>query len=409
MKPEKVRSPLAVLTERILGDTTTDLRGLLFPWYQSELISSRRSSLIISRVRLIALLFAVLTPMWIAVDVMFLSAATSFKLAAGRLTASATFALLSILYRRSDRPRDAYVALGLLFLIPSAFFLYSHILFRSSPVHLTGLSASLVTGYAFLPFVMAAGLSVFPLTVLEGVAFALPAFVVQAASSIFAGNLIVSDAYLGLLWLFMLIAMVAVLAGMSQLHYLTEIITKSAHDPLTKGFNRVAGEELMEKYYLLAKRANTPLTLVFLDLDDFKSVNDRYGHEAGDDLLRNASSAILKAIRREDLLIRWGGEEFLIVLPNTGGHGPASIVKRLGALGIGLRPDGTPLTASLGQAEHLQDKPADLANLIEIADKRMYRAKRSGKNGVCFGDHDSEFLAAWVPTEAAKKDSARPA
>jgi len=379
------------LTQRILGESNTDLRGLLFPWYQSELISSHRAALIISRVRLIAAAFALLSPTWIVLDIIFFPAAMCIKLAIGRLVASGAFAVLSLLYQKSDRMKDAYLALAMMFLIPTLFFWYSHFLFATIPLELTGLSASLVAGYAFLPFIMAVGLGVFPLTALEGLAFASPALMVELVSGAFGANLVSPDAHLGLIWLFFLVAMVAVLAGMSQLHYLSEIVIKSSHDPLTTAFNRAAGEELLEKYFLLAQRNDTPLSLVFVDLDNFKSINDSYGHEAGDAVLRSAATAIDDSIRREDLLIRWGGEEFLIVLPHAAGKDPTSMVARLAENGFGTRPDGKPVTASMGQAEFLSDKPDDLAKFVELADRRMYCAKRSGKNRICYGDETAEI------------------
>lgn len=388
---------MAWLSERILGRrANSDLRGLLFPWYQSGIVASQRTSLIISRVRLISALFALLTPLWIILDILFFPPDTYLKLAATRLAASAGFAALALLYRKSDRIMDAYVALATMFLIPTLFFVYSHVLFASTPASVTGFSASLVAGYAFLPFIMAAGLSVFPLTALEGLAFALPALVAESVSDILGHTLIAQNTQLGLLWLFCLLATMAVLAGMSQLHYLSEIVIKSSHDPLTGAFNRAAGEELLEKYYLMAQRNQMPLTLIFLDLDNFKSLNDTYGHEAGDEALRNATSAILNRTRREDLLIRWGGEEFLLVLPYAEGKDPAAMTRRLGYHGIGLRPDGTPLTASLGQAEYLRDQPRNLGHFIDIADRRMYCAKRSGKNRLCYGDGPDDIGTDWA-------------
>jgi len=386
------------LLDRVLGDrASSDLRGLLFPWYQPEIVASQRTSLIISRVRFIAALFALLTPLWIVLDMMFFPPGTYLKLATARLAAAVAFGALALLYHKSDRLRDAYIALALMFMIPTLFFVYSHMLFTSSGAQLTGFTASLVTGYAFLPFIMAAGLSVFPLTALEGLIFALPALFAELLSSAFGSSFISQDAHLGMIWLFALIATIAILAGMSQLHYLSEIVIKSSHDPLTGAFTRGAGEELLEKYYLMARRNNIPLTLIFMDLDNFKSVNDTYGHEAGDEVLRNAAQAILQQIRKEDLLVRWGGEEFLLVLPHADGKDPASTMKRLGSHGIGLRPDGTPLTASLGQAEYLRDRPRDLAEFIDIADRRMYRAKSSGKNRLCYGEDPSELTVDWAP------------
>lgn len=378
---------------KILGESHADLRGLMLPWYQSDLVASQRASLIISRVRLVSIFFAVLTPLWIVLDTAFLRPEVWTQLAVARLLASVAFAILSISFQRSDRMTDAYAAIAALFAIPTVFFAFSHWLFSGIDNGLTGMAASLVTGYAFLPFVMAAGLSVFPLTAAEGLVFALPALGAEILAGLYGSGVVDADSHLGLLWLLALIAAVAVLSGMSQLHFLIEIIIKSSHDQLTNAFNRAAGEELLEKYFLLSQRNLTPLTLIFIDLDKFKSVNDTFGHEAGDGVLREAAEKIMNSIRRVDLFVRWGGEEFLIVAPYTTGDTSNALLERLSNTGLGQRPDGKPVTASMGRAELLADKPDSLGRLIEIADQRMYKAKQSGRNRMVFGEGSEDVVA----------------
>ena len=387
-----MRRLLNRLTNRLLGEVTSDLRGLLIPRYQRDIVGSRRAALIINRVRLIAALFAVLTPLWIVLDVIFFPMEIWTMLAAGRLFVSVGFILLSLLYRSSDRIRDAYIAMGVMFFIPSVFFFFSHMVFSHNDITYTDLSVTFITGYAFLPFVMATGLSVFPLTALEGFVFAIPTLLVEGfVGQAFGSTLIPVQAHFGFFWLLVLVAAVAILAAMGQLHFLSEIVYKSSRDALTGAFNRHTGEEMLERYYLLAQRNRAPLSLVFLDLDDFKSINDKFGHDAGDRVLRNAANAIMNSIRREDLLIRWGGEEFVIVLPHTLERGCIEMNHRLSSNGLGLRPDGTALTASLGLAEVLKDKPISMTEFIDLADRRMYLAKQTGKNRICYGNSAEDF------------------
>lgn len=388
---DKTREACKGTLKCILGESNTDLRGLLLPRFQSELVVAQRAALIISRVRLVAILFAVLTPAWVVLDILFLPDVW-IRLATARILAALAFMGLSLSYRKSERMLHAYISIAILFSIPTAFFVFSHWLFAGIQAEVSGMGASLVAGYAFLPFVMAAGLSVFPLTALEGIAFALPAIGVEILAGRFGSGMVDANMQLGLVWLLALISGVAVLSGMSQLHYLTEIIIKSSHDNLTRAFNRAAGKELLEKYFLLAQRNKTPLTLIFFDLDKFKSVNDTYGHEAGDEVLRAASDKIMLAIRKVDLFIRWGGEEFIVVAPYTTGDRSGAITERLGLQGLGLRPDGKPVTASMGRAEYLADDPETVERFMEIADQRMYRAKQSGRNRLCFGDGPDDMV-----------------
>ncbi|MBF0368250.1 MAG: diguanylate cyclase [Magnetococcales bacterium] len=381
------------LLDNLLGGEQGNFQGLLFPWKQPELVSAQRVMLILSRVRLTAIAFAILTPLWIILDIAVFPDDIWTRLAIGRLLASAAFAMVPFLFRDSDRVRDAYLAIILLFSIPTLLFLYSHHLFATIQMTITGIGASFIAGYAFLPFVLVSGLSVFPLTALEGGAFVAPAILVELATGAFGQSLISPDARLGLIWLLILIGAVAVISGMSQLHYLSEIIVKSAHDPLTKVYNRATGSELLEKYFLLARRNGTPLSLLFFDLDHFKSINDHFGHDAGDQVLQNAALALKKAIRKEDLVVRWGGEEFLVVLPHITRMEPSFLIERLGREGLGMRPEGTPLTASMGLGEFTTDQPIHLNAFIELADQRMYRAKQSGRNRLCFGDEEGECFS----------------
>lgn len=374
------------ILKRTLGDISTDLRGIVAPWFYSPLILSHRAELLIGRVRLIAMLFAVLTPLWCLVDQFFMPKDVVWTLFIGRMVAACAFAVLALSFRKSDRSAHAYLALGSLFLIPTLFFIFAGLLL--SDIKGEGLAMSLISGYHLLPFLIAAGLSVFPLTALEGFVFAIPVITVQWVSTVVLGDGAATE-QLGLIWLIILIASVAVLSGMTQLHYLSEIVTKSAHDPLTNAYNRMTGEEFMEKYYSLSLRNKTSFSLVFLDIDHFKSINDNYGHEAGDIILEQVSGALSSQLRKEDSLIRWGGEEFILALPMSDRSDTTEMLTRMGDEGLGLRPDGTALTASVGTACSNLDESVDLSALIKLADERMYMAKEGGRNRCCDGTQNS--------------------
>jgi diguanylate cyclase (GGDEF)-like protein len=186
--------------------------------------------------------------------------------------------------------------------------------------------------------------------------------------------------HLGAFWLLVLIAATATLAGMSQLAFMAALVRQANHDPLTRCFNRASGEELFNLQFSIAERNDAPLAVVFADLDKFKAINDTYGHEAGDRVLVAATETIRGTLRGGDALVRWGGEEFLMVLPNTDCASAIAMLKRLRAHGLGQRPDGNPVTASYGVAERSTDCADDSQHLIATADRRMYQAKESGRD-----------------------------
>ncbi len=153
------------------------------------------------------------------------------------------------------------------------------------------------------------------------------------------------------------------------------------HDPLTDVLNR---NGLAQELSNLSDRLDTrffPLSLIFFDVDHFKEINDQHGHSAGDQVLREIASVIKNHIQRDDLLARWGGEEFLLICPHTQRHEAVLIANRLREIVFDHEwPLGLHVTGSFGVAEVAPDE--DFTVGIERADKAMYRAKQNGRNRV---------------------------
>lgn len=370
-----------VLSVVFAGMTVAEAVDLLVPARQSMIVQRRRSGLVLSRVRIVAATFAVLTPLWIPIDLYVFETLLGISLAVLRLLASVAFILLCYFCRGSDGQGLARLALIWLLAVPTLFFLVSHPLLAQFSIT-DPAQQVIAAGYAFLPFVMVAGLSVFPITLIEGVLLSLPLMGAYLLTGFLGYQQLPFASHLGALWLLSLLAMVATLAGMSQLHFLAQLVEQSSHDGMTKAYNRRVGEEMLAQQFITAQRSGMPLSLAFVDLDNFKSINDRFGHEEGDNALRQAASSLRRVLRRGDVLIRWGGEEFLAVMPNTDPEGAGIAVARLREFGLGMRPDSTPVTASIGIAERLVDQAGRWNELVDKADQRMYAAKQSGKNCV---------------------------
>ena len=154
-------------------------------------------------------------------------------------------------------------------------------------------------------------------------------------------------------------------------------------DPLTRVRNRSFLEEELERMFGRAKVGNGNLTAMMIDVDNFKQYNDGQGHQSGDGLLRFVGALLRGGIRPTDHAIRYGGDEFLILLPDTGGDEAATIGKRLvklfGQYLSCLGPDHK-LSLSVGVASCLEDRATSGHQLVAMADAAMYSAKRSGKN-----------------------------
>lgn len=157
-------------------------------------------------------------------------------------------------------------------------------------------------------------------------------------------------------------------------------------DMLTGLNNRRAFSELVARLWQLGLRNNHPMTVLLLDIDRFKHINDTFGHAQGDTVLKQVARAIASVARTEDVLARWGGEEFILFMPETTLEQAVAVAERIRtkieALRFDLNGKSSLCTASLGVAQ--LDKHTDsLDSLISRADKYLYRAKVSGRNRVC--------------------------
>ena len=154
-------------------------------------------------------------------------------------------------------------------------------------------------------------------------------------------------------------------------------------DFLTGISNRRSFTELAEMEIDRARRYDYPFTVIYIDLDDFKMVNDRFGHAMGDKLLRSFAQALRKKIRTTDLVARLGGDEFGILLPETSTEVAELLVRRLQDAGITLlQKKGCSLPFSMGVVTFLEP-PASVDEMLIISDTVMYAAKKSGKHAIC--------------------------
>jgi len=122
--------------------------------------------------------------------------------------------------------------------------------------------------------------------------------------------------------------------------------------------------------------------VAFLDLDFFKRINDDHGHDAGDKALITAVEQIHQTLRSGNMLVRWGGEEFILIMTNTDFQKAQTALERVRSAGFGTRPEGSPMTASIGVAERIGDQCVDWRAMVELADIRMYKAKNAGRDRI---------------------------
>jgi len=156
-------------------------------------------------------------------------------------------------------------------------------------------------------------------------------------------------------------------------------------DILTGLYNRNYLEQFVDKIVGLAQRNGFPLSVAMIDIDNFKQINDTYGHKKGDEVLKVLGRIIKSSIRKSDIAIRYGGEEILIIFPNSRKINAERIIRRIKErLKNYDFKIGKPVTFSAGISAY----PEDIGNLlsldplIEIADEKLYLAKRKGKDRI---------------------------
>jgi diguanylate cyclase (GGDEF)-like protein len=167
----------------------------------------------------------------------------------------------------------------------------------------------------------------------------------------------------------------------NALLYRTAMLS-ALRDPLTGAGNRKAMDQSLAREIEIARRQNQPLSVLMLDIDHFKGINDTHGHATGDQVLRSVAEAIKDRLRNIDQVFRFGGEEFLIVLSNTGSESAAMVGERLRdaaqQLSYPLNEGPVKLTVSLGCSTLLPGESPD--SLLHRADTALYAAKRHGRN-----------------------------
>ncbi|MBV1789803.1 diguanylate cyclase [Marinobacterium sp. D7] len=158
---------------------------------------------------------------------------------------------------------------------------------------------------------------------------------------------------------------------------------QSATDPLTGLANRLKLDQVLEQEFARSKRYATPFSVILLDVDHFKSINDQHGHLAGDTVLKELATALQLQIRATDLAGRWGGEEFMVICPGTTGDSALACAEKLRqSVQMKRFPAVEYLTISLGVSSFLAEDDSPVT-MVQRADQAMYRAKSSGRNRAC--------------------------
>jgi len=177
--------------------------------------------------------------------------------------------------------------------------------------------------------------------------------------------------------------MIALYQDITERKQLERKLKKLAHfDSLTGACNRGYGLALLGQQLKLARRNKSPLLLAFLDIDGFKAINDTFGHGEGDEVLKDVVKLLKSALREVDIICRMGGDEFLLIFPNSSLKVAPLIKERLEERLVQLNHSlkkPYKIDLSIGLSEYNPENPLTMDELIRIADKKMYEEKKNKK------------------------------
>jgi diguanylate cyclase (GGDEF)-like protein len=356
------------------------LTDLLTSVSHSRDFNVTRSEYIDIRIRLVALVFSVLSMLWIPIDYLTLTGEHFGSIAAIRVVFSLLFLAQWAWRPRINNLRIAHLRLLPFFIVPSLFFVSAQVILGGSVNH-----AGVVVGYDFLPFLMIALMAIFPLTLLEGGAVALLCGVPLILYQLSQGRLLELEV-LAELWLLALLAGIAIWVQLSQLHMLLRLYREATLDPLTGLANRRVLLKWIDNE--IEQDPAAPLSVLIFDLDRFKRINDTYGHSTGDVVLRAFAQILRRELGGKQLGGRYGGEEFLALLPDSGLEDALAVAERirLACQAVVVEgPDGQVIqfSTSIGAAQRRPDEGYDA--LLSRADLGLYQAKREGRNRTGIG------------------------
>jgi diguanylate cyclase (GGDEF)-like protein len=216
----------------------------------------------------------------------------------------------------------------------------------------------------------------------SGVLFCFLAFVARFTADEFSSSFSFSNAtlhYWNLIVEFLFLLIMSLLFSALRKNLDAEK-TRASTDPLTGSLNRRAFFDIAEYELNRSRRYDHPLTMAYIDLDNFKEINDRLGHAVGDRLLITVTETISSHIRSTDILSRFGGDEFVILLPETQGNAAVTFLAKIhDQLNQAMSAQKWPISFSIGAVTYPKAPPT-VEEIIRKADMLMYEVKRSGKN-----------------------------
>ena len=371
----EARTLLDLLTPLLRGFKPQDI---LTARHHSEDFVETRAEYILVRLRFMVLFYALAVPLWIPLDYFLISAEHFMPMMIARFTLAGVLLPLGLFALRKLRSRQVHASLALAIAAPSLFYVAAMLILAH------GVAEPPLAGYTFMPFLMIAMLGVFPLTLAWSAALIGTVVAIHLGLSIALGQFASQDT-IDKLWVFALFGGITLWIQAGQLLMLLKLYRESTQDPLTGLINRRVLMKRLVSEISQAGEAGRGFCILMFDLDRFKRINDNHGHLTGDAVLKTTAKVLIDGLRGRDILARFGGEEFVAVLPGADVDEAIAVAERIRQQLYETQvsaPDGSPLQLSTSVGVTRYEPGEAIEAALSRVDDSLYRAKELGRNRV---------------------------
>lgn len=372
---EKAQPKLAFLSHISGG---FKLQDVFSAKYHSQDFLEARARDIQLRLRFMVFFYAFAVPAWASVDYLILKPAHVVPMLVARVFLTAFLLLLGTFTLRTLTHRQVHIALALTIIGPSLFYVVSMLILDF------GAPETAPTGYRLMPLLLIVMTGVLPLTLACGLLLIATVALAHIGLSIWQGTLTMLAMIDGL-WMLLMFGGIALWIQVAQLLMLLRLYRESTRDPLTGLINRRVLMRRLISEIDQAHGRRRPFCILMFDLDRFKRINDDHGHLTGDEVLKTTATLLQEGLREHDLLARFGGEEFVAVLPGSTGEQAIKIAERIRKRCEETQvsaPDGRliELSTSIGVTEF--EDGETIERTLARVDDSLYKAKDLGRNRV---------------------------
>ncbi len=364
-----------------------DLQDIFSAEYHTSDFLETRSEYIAARVRFMAFFYAIAVPLWTPIDYILLSPEHFRLIIWPKLILTLVLVPLGRLAVRGLSSKHLHIVFALTVLAASLFHVASMLILNS------GTPEPELAGYNYMPFMIVSMLGVFPLTINWSLVLISLILLCYLGLQAVLGQLISLDT-VNTLWTYFILGGIALWVQSSQLLVLLKLYRESSRDPLTGVINRRIMMKCLASKIKQASDAGDPFCILLFDLDRFKRINDNFGHLTGDKVLKAAAEVLQQGLREQDIVARFGGEEFLAVLSQCRYPDAISAAEDIRSK-LNRTTVPTPggeeiqLSTSIGITEY--EIGEDISVTLNRADEALYLAKKTGRNRAVH--HQSEHFA----------------